>query len=141
MATKPKIPTINKISMLINQTLSEIPQIGYSKSFYENNVDSSLDYLISTYPTRTATYEKLDNFNAELPSTYKTAEELSYFNDTIDTLFNNKDIPLYRLFYPTEACYRTSSSDDSASPNTLFPGTTWVLKNSSSGNYQWQRTS
>ena len=127
--TKPKVPTINKVQLQLSKAMNEILKLDPQRTNIEAELESATTLVLNWRPlTKSMVDTKIDTLSNDVASSFKTASEMSSYDDKINNIFNNESIPSYRFIYPVNTVSTTDTSEiNSTLLASLFPTTKWYL--------------
>ena len=127
--TKPKVPTINKVQLQLSKAMNEILKLDPQRTNIEAELESATTLVLNWRPlTKSMVDTKIDTLSNDVASSFKTASEMSSYDDKINNIFNNESIPSYRFIHPVNTVSTTDTSEiNSTLLASLFPTTKWYL--------------
>ena len=127
--TKLQIPTINKVQVQLSKAMDEILKIDPQRTNIEAELENATTLVLNWRPlTKSMVDTKIDTLSNDVASSFKTASEMSSYDDKINNIFNNESIPSYRFIYPVNTVSTTDTSEiNSTLLASLFPTTKWYL--------------
>ena len=137
--TKIRVPTVNKIQVQISKAMDEILKLDPQRTNIETQLESSTTDVLNQTPSKSTVDTKIVTFNNDVSSSFKTASQMSTYDDKINNYFKYENVPLFRFMYPVNTiCVDTKSELSTTLLNSLFPSTSWYL-NRTSGSYNYYR--